>query len=97
MSEQPSLFDERKEPTVGSLNSLVLKIMSDGKWRMPHELCTIILHDHSIMISDSSVSARLRDLRKVKFGGHAVEKRLREGSRAYEYRIATGLLYFREG
>jgi hypothetical protein len=87
MNTQPSLFDERAAPTVGTLNAIVLEIISDGRWRMPYELCDIILRTHKVRISDSSVTARLRDGRKAKFGSHNVEKRIREGSRAYEYRI----------
>ena len=32
-------------------------------------------------------AARIRDLKKAKYGNHTVEKRIREGSRAYEYRL----------
>ena len=35
MSSQPTLFDERAAPTVGTLNAIVLEIMADGKYRMP--------------------------------------------------------------
>jgi hypothetical protein len=87
MIDQPTLFDERAAPTVGTLNAIVLEIMADGKWRMPFEICDIILRTHKLRISDSSCTARLRDARKAKFGNHTVEKRIREGSRAYEYRI----------
>jgi hypothetical protein len=90
MNGQPSLFDERKSPSVGTLNAIVLAIMSDGKYRMPWEICGIILRDHKIQISDASLTARLRDCRKAQFGSHTVEKRIREGSRAYEYRLVTG-------
>ena len=87
MSTQQSLFEERAAPTVGTLNAFVLDIMADGKYRMPWEICDIILLAYQIKISDSSLTARLRDLRAVKYGNHTVEKRIREGSRAYEYRI----------
>jgi hypothetical protein len=91
MNAQPSLFEERPVPNVGTLNAIVLAIMADGKYRMPWEICEIIQLTHFVRISDSSCTARLRELRGVKCGGHTVEKRIREGSRAYEYRIATGL------
>lgn len=35
----------------------------------------------------ASISARLRDLRKAKFGGYQVEKRRRDGTRQREYRV----------
>jgi hypothetical protein len=90
MNTQPSLFDERAAPTVGTLNAIVLEIMADGRWRTPWEICDIILLAYQIKISDSSLTARLRDLRKGKYGNYDVEKQPRAGSRAYEYRIAKG-------
>lgn len=85
---QPTLFDDRPAPTVGTLNAIVLRIMADGKYRMPWEICDIILRDYHVRISDSSCTARLRELRAAKYGSHTIEKRIREGSRAYEYRLA---------
>jgi hypothetical protein len=90
MSTQQSLFEERNAPKVGTLNSIVLGIISDGRWRTPWELCDIILRDHKVRVSDSSLTARLRDLKKAKYGAYDVVKQPRAGSRAYEYRIAKG-------
>ena len=87
MNAQASLFEDRPAPTVGTLNAIVLDIMADGRWRMPFEICDLILRLHRVKISDSSCTARIRDLKKAKFGGHSVEKRIRDGSRAYEYRL----------
>jgi hypothetical protein len=84
--EQPTLEFE-KTPTIGTLNALVLTIMSDGNWYMPWELCAEVKRRTGVLISDSSSSARLRDLRKAKYGGHIVEKRRRQESTAYEYRL----------
>lgn len=75
------------EPAAGTLNALVLSIISDGKWVMPWEICERLRHEHQLRVSDSSVTARLRDLRKDKFGRHSIELRKRDGSRAYEYRL----------
>lgn len=37
---------------------------------------------------EQSVSARLRDLRKPRFGGHTIERRRKKGHRGlYEYRM----------
>jgi hypothetical protein len=74
------------EPTIGTLNARVLAIISDGQWVMPWEICER-LRRAGCFVSDSSVTARLRDLRKDEFGKHAIELRKREGSRAYEYRL----------
>ena len=74
-------------PTANTLNRLVLDILRAGDWWMPHELCANIKGWHGLMVSDSSITARLRDLRKPSYGAHVIEKRIREGSRAYEYRL----------
>lgn len=62
----------------------VLEIMSDGAWRTLGELGA------QAQAPQASVSARLRDLRKKKFGGHLVERRRRgEAERGiFEYRLA---------
>lgn len=72
----------------GTLNAHVLAILSDGRWVMPWEICARLWHDRKLRVSDSTVTARLRDLRKDQFGKHKIELRKREGSRAYEYRLA---------
>jgi len=41
-----------------------------------------------VQAPEASVSARLRDLRKAKFGGYRVERqRVREGRGLYHYRL----------
>jgi hypothetical protein len=58
----------------------VAMVMRDGQWRT--------LNSISARTNDppASVSARLRDLRKEKFGGHQVDRRyLRRG--LFEYRV----------
>jgi len=61
----------------------VFKLMRDGKWRTVQEIAAITEDP------ENSVSAQLRNLRKGRFGGHKVERRIR-GYRAqalYEYRL----------
>jgi hypothetical protein len=54
--------------------------MSDGEWR------TLRMIARATDDPEASISARLRDLRKRKFGGHTVERdRIRGG--LYRYRI----------
>lgn len=84
---QPSLFEEKPTPNAKTLTAIVLKIMSDGKWRFPWEVSSIILSEYKVRVSDSSLTARLRELRGVKFGYYTVEKRRGEDSNAYEYRV----------
>lgn len=61
----------------------VKALVRDGQWRT--------LADIAAQTGDpeASVSARLRDLRKKKFGGHALEKRfVRRG--LWMYRVVWG-------
>lgn len=62
----------------------VKTLMSDGRWRTLREMAALV------QAPEASVSARLRDLRKPKFGGYTVERRRRgEPKRGlFEYRVA---------
>lgn len=73
-------------PDHGRLTSQMLRVfqvMSDGRWRPLGEIAM------TTGDPQASVSARLRDLRKEKFGGHVVERRARgERERGlFEYRL----------
>lgn len=58
----------------------VWAVMRDGQWRTLPALAT------ATRCPEASVSARLRDFRKAKFGGHTVERRyLHDG--LWEYRL----------
>ena len=86
MTQTEFRFDV-KEPDISTLNGTVLDVLQRGGWWMPHELINAIQFAHDTLISDSSCTARLRDLRKPQYGAHVIEKRKRENSRAYEYRL----------
>lgn len=89
-TQQVLTFPEPKTaPSVKTLVGMVLSILSDdpSRYWTPWELCDRILFVYKIKISDSSSTARIRDLRKAQYGSHIIEKRIREGSRAYEYRL----------
>lgn len=70
----------------GRLNQQLQKVfetMSDGVYRTLTEI------EETTKFPQASISARLRDLRKPKFGGYVVERRLR-GPRSkglFEYRL----------
>jgi len=74
-------------PESTPIRHMVYQILCDGGWYMPHELVRFISSRWNILVSDATVTAKLRDLRKSKYGAHAIEKRQREGSKAYEYRM----------
>lgn len=62
--------------------ALVRGLMADGRWRTLEQIST------ATDAPAPSVSARLRDLRKEKFGGHVVERRrCGETSGLFEYRV----------
>ncbi len=65
----------------------VKTIMLDGHWHQLAEILERIGHG-----SEAGVSARIRDLRKTKFGGHTVERRrVKPAVRGlHEYRLVPG-------
>ena len=65
----------------------VFAFMSDGTWRTLREI------EEATGFPQASISARLRDLRKPKYGAHAIERR-RRGVGLHEYRL---VLPVREG
>lgn len=60
----------------------VAKLMRDGRWRTLQEIA-----EH-VECSEASASARLRDLRKPRFGGHRVDRRRHAGRPGlWSYRV----------
>jgi hypothetical protein len=82
-------FNYRATVDIGTLNGKVLNLLRRDKyqWWVPWELCEKLHREEGTRISDSCVTARLRDLRKPQYGLHNIEKRRREGSQAYEYHL----------
>lgn len=62
----------------------VFALMCDGQWRTLEDIATWV------GASTQSVSARLRDMRKPRFGGHTVERERIEGG-LYRYRLTENL------
>jgi hypothetical protein len=58
-----------------------LSIMQDGEWHTINEIAS------RVRCSSPAASARIRDLRKEKFGGYNVERR-HVSKGLWEYRIA---------
>lgn len=59
---------ERDSSRLGAQMCAVLSLMSDGIWRTLADIAS------QTNAPESSVSARLRDLRKERFGGHTVNR-----------------------
>ena len=78
-------FDPAKD--TARLTTQMLRVcafMTDGKWRTLREI------GEAVEAPEASVSARLRDLRKPRFGGFTVDRRRRgvEDKGLFEYRVA---------
>jgi len=73
---EPALDQER----LSSQLERVKTLMQDGRWRTLAEISAITGG------TESSVSARLRDLRKDRFGGHTVNRRRLIGG-LYDYQL----------
>ncbi len=63
---------KRDEPMVKTQLARMRAIMVDGEWRTLPELSEML------GISQNAVAARLRDLRKPRYGGYHVERRREE-------------------
>lgn len=91
MNEQLSIFDaihgrrdgetfrpDRDQSRLDKQSDRVFTLMKDGAWRTKNEMEKLTGDDWA------SISARLRDYRKPKFGSHRVEKKyLQDGLFAY--------------
>lgn len=61
----------------------VFAVMCDGQWR------TIERIAQRVSGSEAGISARLRDLRKKRYGGHTVERKY-VGNGVWMYRVLVG-------
>ena len=83
---QPNLFDgatyepERDQARLSRQARLVLDVMLDGNWLTLAEIARVT------GCPEASVSARLRDLRKWRYGRRTIERRyVKDG--LHEYRL----------
>jgi len=101
--DEPDLFTYQQDPAPPDFDGItfnpkldlerlntqlarVYRAMRDGRWRTLAELRAV-----TGCGSECALSARMRDLRKDKFGGYIVEGRRRGDTRAglWEYRLGT--------
>lgn len=80
-------YDEARDSVrlVGQLGA-TFDVMRDGQERTLVELASAVRKLTGKRASEASVSARLRDLRKEKFGGHNVQHR-NSGGGLWYYRL----------
>lgn len=74
---------------LASGTSLVFDVMRGGDWMtIPEIQIAVQEHPRGRYFSEATISARIRDLRKTKNGGHTVQRRLRNNTRNfYEYKL----------
>lgn len=65
----------------------VLWLLRDSRWWTLPDLTASVARLMSKKVSDSSVTARIRDLRKERFGSHEIDKRRRNTGGTWEYRL----------
>jgi hypothetical protein len=71
---------ERDKARLNAQQQRVFDVVKDGEWRTLSEIA------HATGDPEASVSARLRDFRKPKFGGYNIDRRYM-GDGLYEYRM----------
>jgi len=86
MIQQELIFDgktivpERDNARLSGQCMDVFNLMRDGEWRTLEDIASATNHPQA------SVSARLRDFRKERFGGHVVERRYLSNG-LFQYRL----------
>lgn len=80
-----STFDRTRDgPRLFHQAELVFECIKDGRWRTLHAIA------EQTRQPEASVSARLRDLRKPRYGGHTVKRRyIAQGVHEYRLEVAT--------
>jgi hypothetical protein len=64
----------------------VREIMSDGRWRTLPDIDIELVANYDIIARETSISSRIRDLRKPQYGGHEVESK-NFGGGLWKYRV----------
>lgn len=77
---------ERDGERLGREMTAVARLMLDGEWRTLAYISETLEMTTGIRYPEASISARLRDLRKPRFGSHTVERRYC-GAGLWEYRV----------
>jgi len=70
----------------------VFDLMRDGEWRTLDEIGIGLFEWSGVMAMTQGISARVRDLRKPKFGGYTVNRRrvVSRPAGLYEYQLIVG-------
>lgn len=78
-------YDPSKDKIrLGSQAYKVFEVMRDGEWRTLQDIA------HATQMPEASISARLRDFRKERFGEHEVQRqRCPDTDAQWEYRLVV--------
>lgn len=74
--------EPRDQARLAFQSGIVFGLMKDGEWRTLADIA------ESTGFPEASISARLRDFRKERFGGHLVHRRRRSPGQ-FEYRLVV--------
>jgi len=84
-------LEDEDQPRLAGLLELVLEALRNRDWWTLRGLTEYVERRSERRASETSVSARLRDLRKRKFGGYVIERK-NEGGGLFQYRLGRGIL-----
>lgn len=73
-----TINDRRDTPRLIRQQDAVFAIMSAGRWMTIPGIKSMIWDRFKIEASEASISARIRDFRKERFGGYTVNRRRRD-------------------
>lgn len=65
----------------------VYEVMKSGDWFVPHAVRMAVGYRFGEWMSAESVTARIRDQRKARYGGFKVRRQRVTGTKHYEYRL----------
>lgn len=71
---------------LGTATGKVFRVMRDGQWRTLWQIQKAVANQGRFY-SETCISARLRDLRKTRFGSHTVERQTVSG--VFYYRLVV--------
>ena len=83
---EPAKDAKRLGKQLQAVRDVLLRRSRWDAWTTLHGIQSDVWFMRGISASEASISARIRDLRKPKFGGYTVERRRISGG-LYEYRI----------
>lgn len=66
---------------------MIFEVMKGGEWFVAHAIRQAIGFRFNEWVSTDTINARIRDLRKAKYGGFPVPKRRLPGKSHYEYSL----------